>query len=150
MLNYSHFRASIPPHAEDISSSVSVCFAHSPPSLCLPDVCALSLLSWSFTHFLCHLYFVNPSLFHCVSSQLTFFLLMAHSLFILLNLLLFLEHLTIYQKSSWSIWGEHLFRKNLWWLGNTQRPKMDSSFSVNLRRPAVSFKVKRTWSWMDC
>lgn len=72
MLNYSHFRASIPPHAGDISSSACVCFTHSPPSLCLPHVRSLSLLSWSFAHFLCHLYFVNPSLFHCVSSQLTF------------------------------------------------------------------------------
>lgn len=72
MLNYSHFRATIPPHTVDISSSVTVCFAHSPLSLRLPLVRSLSLLSWSFAHCLSRLYFVNPSLFLCLSSQLTF------------------------------------------------------------------------------
>lgn len=67
-------------------------------------------------------------------------------LFILPKLLLFLEHLTIYLKSSWSRWGVHLFWENLWWFGNTRWPKMDSSFSANLRRPAVSFRAKRTWN----
>lgn len=141
MLNYSHFRASIPPHAGDISSSVTVCFAHSPLSLCVPHVRAVSLLSWSFAHCLCHLYFVNPSLFLCVSPQLTFrwWRLSIYTP----QVTTFLEHLAIYLKSSWSCWGVHLFWENLWWLGNTRWPKMDSSFSVNLRRPAVSFKVKR-------
>ena len=70
-------------------------------------------------------------------------------LFILLKLQLFLKHFTIYLKSSWSWWGAHLFWENLWWLGNTQRPKMDSSFSVYLRRPAVRFKEKRTQNKED-
>lgn len=135
MLNYSHFRASIPPHTGDISSSVAVCFAHSPLSLSPP--CSLGL-SWSFSRCLCHLYFVNLSV-----SPPSWLSAHGDRLFILLKLLLSLEHLSIYLKSSWSYWGVHLFWGNLWWLGNTRRPKMDSSFSVNLRRPAVSFKVKR-------
>lgn len=63
MLNYSHFGVPIPPHAGDISSSVTVCLAHSPLSLCLPHDPSFSLLSWSFARCLCHLCFVNPSLF---------------------------------------------------------------------------------------
>lgn len=67
MLNYSLFRASISPHAADISSSDSVCFAQSPPSLFPPERSppASPLI------ILCHLYFVNLSLFLCFSSQLT-------------------------------------------------------------------------------
>lgn len=141
MLNYSHFGGSIPPHAGDISSSVTVCFSQSPLSLRVsPRVRSLAPL------LIIHSLFVICILLIplCSSvSPLRWLSADGNRLFILRNLLLFLEHLTIYLKSSWSRWGLRLFWENLWWLGNKRRPKMDSSFSVNLRQPAVSFKAEK-------
>lgn len=142
MLNYSNFRASIPPHEGDISCSVAVCFAQSPLSPRLSHVHSFSLLSWSFAHCLSHLYFVNLSLFLLLSSLLTF---------CWWRLSIYTPQLTTLPGKSHYLskallkqLGVRLFWENLWWLGNSRRPKMDSSFSNNLRQPAVNFKVKRT------
>lgn len=145
MLNYSLFRASISPHAADISSSDSLRFAQSPPSLPPPRTPAARRPPPPLI-ILCHLYFVNLSLFLCFSSQLTLRWWHAVYFYPPFDLLLFPEHLAVYQKGSWSTRGAHLFWENLWWLCNARGPKMDSSFSVNLRRPAASFKVKGTWN----